>query len=160
MEPESVQEVQSRLMAAKERGDISTCPCCQQVVKQYKRKLNGPMAEILVRIYHYFQSKNHAEWLHVDNFLKQFEINCRYYSLLERWGLIEARPGERDDGSARTGYWKITPKGNEFVLGNITVPQYFLMYNGTNEGFGGNEIDIIDALRSGGFNYDELMANQ
>jgi len=150
-------EVRTEIMDAKNRGEISTCPCCDQVVKQYKRKLNGPIAEILVLIYHYFQKPVHDDFLHVDEFLKTYDINCRYYSLLERWGLIEAMPGERDDGSNRTGFWRITLKGQQFVRKEIEVPEYFLMYNKANEGFGGNGITIVDALRSGGFNYEEMM---
>ena len=45
---------------------------------------------------------------------------------LRHWGLTEPRGGERTDGSKRTGFWRITAKGIEFVEGRIQVPAFYI----------------------------------
>lgn len=143
-----------------ERGSIGesiACPCCDQTVKVYKRNLNSQMARILLIIYRYFETRQDAAWLHVDDYLKNFAINCRYYSLLEHWKLIEAMQGIRDDGSKRTGFWKITEHGRRFARNEITVKTYFLMYNQAAIGWSAGEISIRESLENGGFNYREIL---
>lgn len=138
-------------------GNVLTCPCCDQTVKIYERKLNAPMARILLIIFRYFERNGVATWLHVDDYLKNFSINCRYYSLLERWELIEAMQGVRDDGSRRTGFWAITERGRQFCRNEIEVPSFFLMYNQQNFGFSNEQVSINDCLGIGGFHYAEVM---
>jgi hypothetical protein len=138
-------------------GDVLTCPCCDQTIKIYERKFNAPMARILLIIDAYFQMNPTVPWLHVDDYLKNFGINCRYFSLIERWGLIEGMDGVRDDGSRRTGYWRITAKGRQFCRGEISVESFFLMYNQENYGFSKDLVTIHDCLGLGGFNYNEVM---
>lgn len=156
-------EARDHIQKLKESGEAGICLACGQTVKVYRRNLNGPMAQILCLIYKYFANPNHQEWLHVDEYLKKFQINCRYYSLLQHWGLIEGMPGERNDGSRRTGYWRITRKGKEFVEGITRVPVAFYMFNSDVEtmlgvdGFDVEQVSIGDCLKSGGFDYQEIM---
>jgi hypothetical protein len=65
-------------------------------------------------------------------------------------------PGEREDGSARNGYYKITKKGYDFIRG-ARVPSHTFIYNGNQRGFTESTITINQALKSS-FSYDELMA--
>lgn len=160
----TIAQAQAWLEQQKQSGETVDCPLCTQEVKVYPRPLNSAMARILFIIYRYYKQPVHEEWLHVDEHLKQFGINCRYYSLLRFWGLIEAMPGRRGDGSGRTGYWRITKLGDDFIEGKISVPSYFHMFSqgvyralGDN-GFSREAVTVQDALRSGGFDYDEMMS--
>ena len=160
------QSVRAWLDGVKRSGETVDCPSCDQEVKVYPRPLNGTMAQILVLIYKYFHKNPGEEWLHVDDFLKQFSINCRYYSIMAYWGLIAAKPGKRGDGLGRTGYWKITGLGVDFVEGRVSVPKEFFMFNkgvyrsmGI-DGFSPQQTTLRQALESGGFNYAEMMSKE
>jgi len=72
--------------------------------------------------------------------------------------LLEKKKENREDGSNRNGYYKITGRGIAFIIGEFTVKESVLIYNNTVEGFEGKEITIKDALGVR-FNYDELMSN-
>lgn len=72
------------------------------------------------------------------------------------WGLIEEEPIVRPDGG-RAGWWRITPFGQQFVLGNSTVPKYARLYDGRCLGLEGVPVTIRDCLGTK-FNYADLMA--
>lgn len=128
-----------------------TCPCCEQFVKLYKRKLNSGMALTLIRIYRHSQG-----WVPVKEFLRQNKWhNGHDWTLLRFWGLLEEKQHAKGENSS--GYWRITAKGISFVLNHITVPKRMLMYNQSCYGFEGGETSISEALGNK-FNYQELMA--
>jgi len=79
-----------------------------------------------------------------------------YGTIAHHWGLIEQMPGEREDGSKRVGWWRLTDRGRAFVRGEITVPKKALIYNNKLFGFEGRQITISDALREP-FDYRRLM---
>jgi len=130
------------------------CPCCEQYVKLYQRKLNSGMAMALIRIY----KKSPTDWLEVKDFFRQYRYhNGHDWTLLRHWGLlVEKIQTERKGKQKCSGIWKITQKGIDFILGKTTVPKFLLMYNQIGYGLMGADITILDALTSK-FNYDELM---
>ena len=78
------------------------------------------------------------------------------YSKLKHWGLIEEANGKLDDGNSN-GFWRITPRGREFVMG-LRIPRYIYLYDGKLlEVSEGETIDIRTALGDK-FNYEELMS--
>lgn len=72
------------------------------------------------------------------------------------WGLLEESPQRRADGG-RAGWWKLTPKGVDFIEGRITLPKYAVVYDGKLLELEGDQVGIAQAL-SKKFNYAELMA--
>ena len=75
------------------------------------------------------------------------------------WGLLEAMPdAKREDGSTRTGWWRLTGRGADFVRGDLLVPKHARIYDGRLLGLDDTAgvIGIRDALGSR-FDYDELM---
>jgi hypothetical protein len=93
-------------------------------------------------------------WVHIPS---KFGKLGGEMAKLRYWRLLEEYAGLRDDGS-HTGQWRVTRKGAVFVKSLIKVPKYALIYRGKLQGFGGDEIDIEDALNNK-FNYTELMDN-
>jgi hypothetical protein len=131
------------------------CPCCTQFAKVYRRKVTSPMARVLIAM--------HAERVDgTDVFVnlprlglsRGDEAKARY------WGLIEPMPDTvRDDGSTRTGWWRLTPYGRAFVRNQVKIPKYVRIYDGRCIGYADDdaEVSILDALGTR-FNYSELMA--
>lgn len=133
--------------------DGHPCPCCTQLAKVYRRKIHSTMARELIRMAQ-MGGLYERRFIHVVTLAKQHSpdlVKCRY------WGLIERDDAKREDGSDRTGWWRLTTAGLEFVSGDATVPKYARLYDGRCLGLTGDQVSIRDALGKR-FKYDELMA--
>lgn len=146
-------EVRAKLYEDMEKG--TSCPCCGQFVKLYKRPLTSSMAYGLILMY-----KLKLEWIHIEDYFKSLPhlpSSIRGdVAKLKYWGLLEARMGLRPDGSKRNGYYRVTPKGKEFVEGKTVVPSHVKLYNNKFLGFDNDYVSIKQSLGKK-FNYGELM---
>lgn len=135
------------------------CPCCEQRVQLYKRKINTVMARTLIRLFTLNREKPTQEYFHVKDIVNGISATgTNDFSKLYYWSLIKEKPKESNNTKNRTsGYWKITEKGIRFVLKNIEVPKYVKIYNTKAYGFSEEKTDIVGAL-SEKFNYTELMS--
>lgn len=162
--------------------DGIVCPCCRQLVKLYERKLNSAMAYALILIYrHHRDEGSFGAYFHVENYLKMLEIPSSIrgdFPKLRYWGLLERKPAEmegrttksgrqvsgggqaapptRGDEAVIPGYYRITPKGIQFVKNLCSVPRISLLYNDGFYGHKGPEVNIYAALEDK-FDYMELM---
>lgn len=137
----------------------TTCPCCNQHVKLYRRKLNSAMAYGLIILTQNRNNVDTSDWFHLENYLKPIEVASTLRGdmpKLRHWGLIEAKKARRDDGDKRNGYYRVTQRGRDFVEGKLSVQQKVKLYNKDFYGYEGDYITIKDALGSH-FNYSELM---
>ncbi len=149
---------ETREFLAENRDDGVTCPACDQFVKVYRRKLTSVTARILIAMHH---TPGDAEGymhlptmrLHVPGAGGGDSIKAAY------WQLIEPMPNvERDDGSNRTGWWRLTPRGEAFVRDTLRIPTYALIYDGACLGHDeSTTVGIRDVLGTR-FHYDDLMA--
>lgn len=132
------------------------CPCCKRLVKLYKYKLNSGSARSLIIMYQLEQE--HDDWVHVQQeFAKRgLNANSMNYILLHWWGLIVFKPGNDDPSKRASGYWRITRKGIDFVLGLIQVPSHVFIYNNKKWGVSEEYVTIHDALGKK-FDFRELM---
>lgn len=151
--------------------DGTHCPVCTQYAKRYRRPLTSAMAYALVLVAKELLSRStrpglnsfEREWLHVENFLKNYPgipSSIRGdFAKLQHWGLVAPAWGLREDGSKRNGYYKVTPGGYDFVHGRFAIPSHVTLYNNKRQGHsspGGKPISIKDALGKQ-FNYREIM---
>jgi len=128
------------------------CPCCKRFVKTYKRKLNSGMGVTLIRIY-----KHSLTWIHVIDFLREHNFHdSRDWTRLKHWGFLEESGDTPENGTKKSGLWKITPKGILFVTAQISCSKYIVLSEDELVNYDGEQISIIDALGSH-FNYTELM---
>jgi len=135
----------------KDRG--YNCPCCGQLVKRYYRKLNSNMALTLLLLYR----SGLKGYVHIENFMQQRgHKRSGDFPYLVHWRFLEKMPGERQDGSSRTGFYKITGLGIMFAEGKLYAREKIMISNNRFEGFDGGDISIQTALTNK-FNYDELM---
>lgn len=148
----TLEDAKNRVFAQIDKG--TTCPCCEQFVKLYKRKLNSGMAITLIRVY----KANGRAWTNVKDFLRENKYtNSHDWTLLRYWGIMEEEMKEPDDEMKKTnGVWRITEKGQKFIFNKIEVVSHIKIYNGKLKGFEGNLIGIREALGNK-FNYAELM---
>jgi len=137
-----------------EKGCI--CPCCNQIVKLYKRKLNSGMALTLIRMYQH----SIDDWINVKSFLKDNKFSNNHdWTLLRHWGLIKNRPeNEVSTDNKYNGYWKITSKGIDFINNVLNVQKHIFIQSNILKGYSNEYINIIDALGDK-FNYYELMSS-
>lgn len=125
-----------------------TCPCCNKLAKIYKRPMNSGQARSLISMYRL----NGRGWVHLPT---QVDSRSREEGKLAFWGLVEDSGEKRDDGG-RSGWWRLTAKGELFVLGETTVPKYIRTYGNRLLGLTGEPFTIQDALTTR-FNYEKLM---
>lgn len=133
------------LKARLDKGE--SCPCCGQRAQMYRRKINSGMARSLIHMYRL----SGTNWVHV----KQIGAASREEGKLAYWGLVEEQKATGLHGG-RAGYWRVTDKGEQFILGKLQVPTYAKVYNGRVFGFEGGPASIKDALGTK-FNYADLM---
>lgn len=129
------------------------CPCCGSYCRRYYRSLNANMCIVMIAL---FRKKKFGfikieEFMRVNGYSRSGD-----FPYLVHWKLLEKMEGERTDGSKNHGFYKLTDKGRQFVLEQITVPKKIIYYNGKCEGFEGNEVGIKEALGKK-FDYRELM---
>lgn len=144
-------EARERLQETRTVG--TTCPCCDQFAKVYRRNITAATAQALILMY---RSAGKG-WCYMPELLdrKQAdETKARY------WGLIEEQDGNRADGSSRVGVWRLTDKGVQFVLGQVEVPKYALIYDGKCLGLDEAETVTIEDALGTRFNYADLMAGR
>ncbi len=135
--------------------DGTTCPCCGQFVKVYKRPLYAGMAAGLVLLCRDYVRGN-QDWIHVPSAKWRVEAGRGGdFAKLRYWGLIEERPND-DEAKRTSGFWRPTDRGLEFANGRGMVQKYALVFQGECVGFDGHKINIGAAL-AGKFNYTELM---
>lgn len=138
-----------------DRSSGYRCQCCGQFVKEYARKLNSSMARVLILIY----KSGNFDYLHVEDFLKKLnrgDLRADFHKL-RYWGLLKKKIENREDGSARNGFYQITTSGIWFVEGKVTVQEKILVFNNDFKGFAGDQINIHQALGNK-FSYKELMS--
>ena len=146
---ESIKEVKKYLRSNLEKG--TNCPCCGQIVKSYKRKLNNTMALCLIKL-----SKMKNEFNHVSKIVNGISnTGTADFSKLKYWGLIEEHYNVNKEKKS-SGFWRITPAGLNFANGKTTLPKYVTIYNKLNLGFSEEKINIKESLKEK-FNYEDLM---
>src|SRR6185436_16063694 len=146
-------------------GKGAACPCCNQLVKLYKRSLNKSSAYVLLLMACYFRGDPVEEWLHVPSYIAEMVAdNPRRaaavrgdWAKLKFWGLIEEKPDLRADGSPRVGYWKLTSLGRQFVKREVKVPSHVYVYNGEALQRSVEHMITIDDALGTEFSYDEIM---
>lgn len=144
--------VEARAWLSQQLTEGARCPCCTQVAREYRRRLNSGMAYALCVLY---RSNRGVGWVHKPTVLRGVGAAARDESLLRHWGLLEESVEQRPDGG-RAGWWRVTELGAAFVRGETRVREYVVMFGNRPLRLEGGYIDIERALGSR-FNYRELI---
>jgi len=129
------------------------CPCCGQMAREYKRKLNSAMARSLIWLVR--TSGRDLEWVDVAGEAPKWLHRSRELPKLVHWGFIEQMENT-DPSKKNSGVWRPTRDGRQFALNRSRISRYVYLYNNKIRGFSGEMTDIVDSLGDK-FNYSELM---
>ncbi|MDQ3307565.1 MAG: hypothetical protein M3499_04290 [Actinomycetota bacterium] len=132
----------------------AACPCCTQLAKVYRRKINAVSARALIALYRLGPGFHHMPTI-ARTHLTDVAHQGGYLTLSQHWRLIEEELELRDDGG-RAGWWRITDLGARFTLNQIRLPKYARIYDGRCLGLIGEPQGIRDALGTK-FDYRNLM---
>jgi hypothetical protein len=146
---ETLEEAKARLFTHIDEG--MTCPCCGQFAKRYKRAFNSGQAISLINIYK-TGMRSSFEWVYIPS----LSAKSREEGKIAYWGLLQEKDEERDDGG-RAGYWRVTPRGEQFVINKLRIPKYVYVYNGTCLGFDHTEMVTIRDCLGNKFDLATLM---
>lgn len=150
---ENALSASKRETMAKAREKGTSCPCCGQFVKVYRRTINSTMARQLIKAY----QKHGDQWFHTRDVVLEKSAGAGDFSKLECWGLIYRQPHVQGlEGKRTSGMWKITALGKDFIEGSAVVKQYAYIFNGKLLELDGVDIHIEHALGKQ-FDYREIM---
>jgi hypothetical protein len=137
--------------------DGAVCPCCRQLAKIYRRKLNSSMARSLIWLVR--AAGPTLDWVEVTQRAPRWLVRSRELSKLTYWGLVEKCPKDpaSTSGGRDSGAWRPTPDGVDFAMARTHLPAHALVYdNRVLRLDGAEQVDIRQALGKR-FNYEELM---
>lgn len=110
------------------------CPCCNQTVKVYRRKVHVTIARELQRA---------VEMFGVGRAFHVKELGAGYgggeFAKLVFWGLI-IKP------TRGNGRWIVTNKGFQFVKTGLAIPKYAHVYNGAVRSFSEETVTFNDVI--------------
>ena len=113
----------------------TVCPCCGQPVEFFKLKFDAAMARQLCMLAH-----EHRRF--GDHWLKLIfdDTQASILSKLSRWKLVELQQNDVD--ASFTGYGRATLRGTKFAFGELQVPDFCFVYNGTVVQWSGTLVSI------------------
>lgn len=128
----------------------SFCPCCERRTRAWPNTVDSRSAEGLIRAFH-------ASRLTVDGWVSPMELlgHPANFHKMKHWGLIETSDERKNDGNS-AGFWRLTEKGELFVLGHVSIQKVAHVFKNRVTRFSGPEWTIRQALGKK-FNYRELM---
>jgi hypothetical protein len=129
------------------------CPCCERWGKINAHGFIETMALSLLWISK--QSVNDHGYVNVKK-APAWMVKGKY-SLLSHWGLA-VKSENKDDKTKGSGLWQITPKGQQFLRNQITIPRKVFIYDSVVEGFSTDEIFFRDCFGKQ-FDYQTVMAD-
>jgi hypothetical protein len=97
------------------------CPTCGHVSRVYRRALTSVAARALVGLY----ADHGTAPAHMPSVVRKHLPDAGgqggYVLMGKHWGLLVEDRAQRPDGG-RAGWWRVTLRGELFVLGRTSVP--------------------------------------
>jgi hypothetical protein len=136
--------------------DLATgtkCPCCDQLAREWARKLNSSMARSLIWLVK--AAGDEMLWVDVPREGPLWLHKSRELPKLAYWGLIEQLENT-EEYKKSSGVWRPTMDGHKFAMNRMRISKFVYVYNKTIRGFSDETCDVVDALGNK-FSYRELM---
>ncbi len=146
------------------------CPCCDQLVKLRQRSISIAHVYFLSNLYDitiaekmfdFNKLRENNLYIHKDRASQGKAKTATDYNILKYWGLISPMP--RDSGEKSAGFWKLTAKGYEFLIGRIFVDKYKYTFDSRVYPPPGHRlaaqktIEVSDVVK--GFDWKETLLN-
>ena len=113
------------------------CLLCDRWNQRYRRSVTSDMARVLKRLAD-IETETPGRFVHVYD---ELGVKGGDYGKLRIWGLIET--------NGESGYWRIKPRGIEFVNDELLIPKTVILLNNRIVDFVGADISFNEAI--GGF---------
>jgi hypothetical protein len=143
-------DVRRDFLAKLDKG--TTCPLCEGRAQRYTRSVHSNLAGFLL----YLHKTSGVEWVDAVKLSLEYyrrlvkkkpgAKRCGDYSTARYWGLIEQAPKEN---RAARGFWRLTRRGERFVLGEISVPRQCVEYKSSPIRFSVERTTLAEALEGG-----------
>lgn len=142
------------------KGGSHHCPTCGRHNRVYRRTLNSAMARQLIILFQQGRGAGAYPWVHASEVVLPGTSGPGDFSKLKHWQLIEAAgDGIRaEDSKKSSGYWRITPAGVKFAIGQLSLQPVAVLLNDQLLTFEGDKAQIHAALGKK-FNYSKLMGD-
>lgn len=132
------------------------CTACGHIPNLFKRQLYGTLVKKLALLYgmdkQYPGTYHHIKHFTVSSF--KFNWTAGDFAKLRYWGLIESNMPYKK--KPRSGMWRITQKGKDFIDGKIEIPRYAYLSDGALKEFSQETVGVRKALGKK-FSYDEIF---
>lgn len=135
-------------------GEHCDCPHCGRYAQVYKRHIHATIARQMIMLFE--QGGHSGKYIHAANLIPDGQSGAGDLSKAKYFGLIQAMP-ENNEAKKSSGYWTLTDAGLQFVKGKLDIPEYALVFDDKVVGVSQDKIFISDALKSGGFHYNDLI---
>lgn len=103
------------------------CPFCRTEIRRYRFALNSGLLLYLQQLYNVGGT---GETSSMGLTASQYTN----YTKLQHWGLIEPMLETERQNAAR-GWWRITPRGEDFVKGLVSLPRGIHTVEGVFDGY-------------------------
>lgn len=126
---------------------VEKCPCCGAKLEKYTQKLTPGLVKTLAKVYKYV-ADGHANDFHLYKDLKgEYELSTAEqmnWTKLRFHGLV----AKIKNGSERKlGYWCITSRGKDFLLGKIMIPSFVITFRNKIDDRSTELVDISDVMK-------------
>lgn len=118
----------------------AACPCCGQHAQVYRRSMYDTLTRALIRCY---AQGGTGTFVHSNKIGK---LRGGEMGKLAYFDLVEEERARRPDGG-RTGYWRVTDRGEAWLLGRTTIYKTAWVYDGRVQYFDGPQVSVADTLK-------------
>jgi len=131
------------------QGNGAVCPCCDRKGKVNMFRFTQTWAITLKWM---FDHQGDDGWVNVQRGAPRIVLRGKNYSMIANWGLIESQTN-------RSGVWRLTQEGKDFVQGYTRIPIKLFTYNNSAWGFSSEETSFRGCFGKH-FDFDEMMSFQ
>ncbi len=129
--PPSIEEIRRQFEENSNKDQV--CPCCFTAIKKKrKRYLYSTLVHGLVLLDNFSKTHPDVEWVHAERLFKKIKNASTSsrgdFAKLRYWGFVELKTGT--SGKSRSGLYKITARGREFVNGIMSVSKAVWVHRG------------------------------
>lgn len=118
------------------------CACCKSHIQSYKRSISSSQVYWMFALYKLSKgTTKYVDFKRVGYYLfEKLGRNASDYTTLTYWDLIEVDPDA-------LGFYRLTPKGKDFIEGKIKVPKDIYLTNGKMWKKSVEEISYVDCKK-------------
>ena len=133
-------------------GEGGHCPVCDRWGKLNKFTLNQTLVRMLLAIYYRGSNEGDGDgWLDMPRLRDHLIHRTNQYSKLAYWNLIERHP-------TKSGLWRTTKLGEQFLKKSATVPAHVWVYNTAVHSVSQEQVYINEVFETG-FDYESAMSD-